>query len=211
MEGRPSAWYAGLGLGMAAAGALLVPVAIGKWPVDWLPVPFIVGLACVGAVPFWEWVTWKEPALAAPKPERITAQPAAAPITVIRRVGGTHMGRPHEIDIEETRPTTWGAWQVAALTWLDWHTRRRSLTRDALTGPGLAFGKPADWVEFTDELARVGLASKENGKPTVLALPLPVVRDRITRGVVEWRTDVQPPAIAHPYPASGVVVEAEKV
>jgi hypothetical protein len=131
---------------------------------------------------------------------------------VVRYATGTVNGRerePFEI-ATEPRPAKWTAWQEAALTWLDWHALRRSLTRDALTGPGLAFGKPADWVEFTDELARVGLANKENGKPTVLALPLPMVRKQIMSGLVEWRTDTAPPTIASPYPADSAVVEMQK-
>lgn len=214
MEGRPSSWYAGLGLGMAIAGALLVPVAIGKWPVDWLPVPFIVGLACVGAVPFWEWVTWPKADNAPAEPEYMPAPAPAQPVaTVVRYASGIVNSRPREpLAIkEEPRSARWLDWQDGSEKLLAWYTIRRTLTAEALVDQERALSSRPDWVTWTDEWARVELAVKTNGRATQLAAPLPVIRARIESGQIKWTDAHDPPAIvAPPRPSVGRVIEAQK-
>lgn len=213
MQGRPSAWYAGLGLGMAVAGGLLVLVAVGRWPVAWLPVPFIAGLACVGAVPFWEWVTWPKEVATSPTPPQYAA-PAPQPAAVVARYAvGTVMGQPREpiLMAVESRSPRWAAWQDGSEKLLAWYTIRRTLTAEALVDQERAFSSRPDWVIFTNEWERVELAVKVNGRATQLAAPLPVIRARIESGQIKWSDAHDPPAIiAPPRSAVGMVVEAQK-
>jgi hypothetical protein len=199
---------------MAVAGGLLLFVAVGKWPVEWLPVPFIAGVAVFGFVPFWEWATWPKERSAPPPAQPQYAAPAPQPAAVVARYAtGTVMGKPREpvLMAIEPRSARWLAWQRGSEILLAWYTIRRTLTAEALVDQERAFSSRPDWVTFTDEWARVELAVKINGRATQLAAPLPVIRARITSGQIEWTDAADPPAIvAPPRPAVGMVIEAQK-
>lgn len=206
MEGRPSAWYAGLGLGMAAVGVLLVPVAIGEWPVSWLPVPFIVGLACLGAVPFWEWATWPKADAEPYEPDEPESTPVA-PVPVIRRITVNDRSGTREIDLPDTRPARWAAWQGCVEAALDWARIRGGITSGVMVGPSAMFRDRGDWVTVTGAMAAAGLLEKANGRVTRLTGNVDALLARVHEGRCEWPTDADPPA----YSPAPVSLRAETV
>lgn len=228
MDERPSIWGIGLGAGIFTAGVLLLVAILNRWAFElawfgvglsvivmaWCGLPVLVWLVTTGWGVFQTVYTWRH---RNDKPSALLPAPPAAvqPAIVIRRVGGTVNGMPREelgreIDLVETRPARWVAWQAESLELLDWYVAAgRSLLSDDLVGPGLAFANRPDWVRFTDEWARQRLAIKANGKPTQLAGPLPAIRARIERGLVEWSLEADPPPIAPPRPNKVATVEAQ--
>lgn len=213
MDDRPSVWAIGLGLGLCAVAALLLgAIAAGaafelSWlaigasviVIGWFGLPAIVWAIGAGWAAFWAWRerrdAWQRRNDRPPAPV-----PAAPPAVVLRYATGLVNGRPREpLEIAaEPRTARWTAWQLAAERWLGWYKLLRTCTSGAMVGPHRAFDKPASWVAFTDELDRVGVVDKMNGKRTVLRASLDATEARILSGEVEWSEEMDAPGIRPP-------------
>lgn len=208
MDQRPSVWGIGLSAGGFVAGVCLLVAVLSGVPFSlaWLPVgiSLIVTFWCGLPVGVWLVVTgwdafkalhaWRHPAQP-PKP------PAAAPppTIIIRQVPRTDKGRElPPLPMAEAKSARWTAWQLGAENWLGWYALLRATTSGAMVGKFRAFKDNTGWGAFTDELTRVKLVDKVNGRRAVLALPLAEVEARIRSGEIDWREDADPPAVAPP-------------
>ena len=106
-------------------------------------------------------------------------------------------GGVRHIEMETERPARWLKWQQASEELLCWYAETGALTVDALVGRGTrkAFSDRTAWGLMLDEWARLGLARKENGVPTVLLKTPDEVRLMLERGDAEWTLDSDPPAL----------------
>jgi hypothetical protein len=205
---RYSSWGIGAGLGLVLVALAGLAVAIVGLRPDWRILAGLFGLG-LGTVPVTEAAIdllrlyrgdrLRERAEILRQREwaaRLEQVPAPATVTVIRRIPHTVNGQRGELDLADTRPARWLAWQTASERTLAWYALRRSLTADALT-PGCVADRGA-WVALTDGLAAAGLIDKRPGQRTVWAHPLAVVRARIEAGACDWPADRDPPAVSAP-------------
>ena len=134
----------------------------------------------------------------------LSAPVSAPPVPVARIISYNRNGQRGEMELSETRPARWLAWQTAAERVLAWYALRHSLYADRLT-PG-AFADRSAWVRYTDALAALGLVVKDRSG-TIWAQPFGAIRARIEAGSVDWPDDSDPPKVA-PCPAGLQTVDA---
>ena len=122
----------------------------------------------------------------------LPASQQAENVTVMAREIQRGNGAP--LVVHDAIPTTEWEWRQALAALIDWAVAVGSLGSAELVGRDRALIRSSDWVELTDTLARNGLVSKSNGRPTHLAgdLTYRALCEQITGGRMEIPTIVPP-------------------